>query len=101
MFVFDDIANLTDREIQMVLREVDSKELAMALKGANDRLKDRFVSNMSDRVAGMLKEDIEFMGPVRMSDVEDVQLRIVQTIRQLEDAGQVTVVRGDVNDVFV
>jgi flagellar motor switch protein FliG len=73
----------------------------MALKGANDRLKDRFVSNMSDRVAGMLKEDIEFMGPVRMSDVEDVQLRVVQTVRQLEDAGQVTVVRGDVNDVFV
>tara|TARA_Y100000588_G_scaffold357540_1_gene414812 strand:- start:135 stop:1151 length:1017 start_codon:yes stop_codon:yes gene_type:complete len=101
MFVFDDIANLTDREIQMLLREVDSKELAMALKGASPAVKDRFVSNMSDRVASMLKEDIEFMGPLRMSDVEDVQLRIVQTLRQLEDAGQVTVVRGDINDVFV
>ena len=101
MFVFDDIANLTDREVQMVLREVDSKELAMALKGASPSVKDRFVSNMSDRVASMLKEDIEFMGPLRMSDVEDVQLRIVQTVRQLEDAGQVTVVRGDTNDVFV
>lgn len=101
MFVFDDISNLTDREIQMVLREVDSKELAMALKGGNETLKGRFLSNMSDRVAAMLKEDMEFMGPVRMSDVEDVQLRIVQTVRQLEDAGQVTVVRGDVNDVFV
>ena len=85
----------------MVLREVDSKELAMALKGASPSVKDRFVSNMSDRVASMLKEDIEFMGPLRMSDVEDVQLRIVQTVRQLEDAGQVTVVRGDTNDVFV
>ncbi|MDA0748024.1 MAG: flagellar motor switch protein FliG [bacterium] len=101
MFTFDDISYLTDREIQMVLREVDTKELAIALKGASTEVKDRFLTNMSDRVAAMMKEEMNFMGPVRMSDVEEVQLRIVQTVRQLEDAGQVTVVRGDGGDVFV
>ena len=101
MFTFDDIANLTDREIQMILREVDSKDLAVALKGSGEELKDRIFTNMSERVGTMLKEEMEFSGPVRMSDVEDVQLRVVQTVRQLEEAGQVTIVRGDTNDVFV
>ena len=101
MFTFDDIANLTDREIQMILREVDTKDLAVALKGSSEELKDRIFTNMSERVGTMLKEEMEFSGPVRMSDVEDVQLRVVQTVRQLEEAGQVTIVRGDTNDVFV
>lgn len=101
MFVFDDIANLTDREIQMVLREVDTKDLAVALKGGSDEIQERILGNMSERVGTMLKEEMQFSGPVRMSDVEEVQLRIVQTVRQLEEAGQVTVVRGDTNDVFV
>ena len=101
MFVFDDIAKLTDREIQMVLREVDTKDLAVALKGGSEEMQDRILSNMSERVGTMLKEEMEFSGPVRMSDVEDVQLRIVQTVRQLEEAGQITIVRGDTSDVFV
>ena len=101
MFVFDDIANLTDREIQLILREVDSKDLATALKGANDEMKDRIFGNVSERVGTMMKEEMDFSGPVRMSDVEEVQLRIVQTVRQLEEAGQVTIVRGDSNDQFV
>ena len=101
MFVFDDIANLTDREIQLILREVDSKDLATALKGANDEMKDRIFGNLSERVGTMMKEEMDFSGPVRMSDVEEVQLRIVQTVRQLEEAGQVTIVRGDSNDQFV
>ncbi|HAA77254.1 TPA: flagellar motor switch protein FliG [Candidatus Latescibacteria bacterium] len=101
MFVFDDIANLTDREIQLILREVDSKDLSTALKGANDEMKDRIFGNVSERVGTMMKEEMDFSGPVRMSDVEEVQLRIVQTVRQLEEAGQITIVRGDSNDQFV
>ena len=101
MFVFDDIAKLTDREIQMILREVDSKDLAVALKGSSEEMQDRILGNMSERVGTMLREEMEFSGPVRMSDVEDVQLRVVQTVRQLEEAGQVTIVRGETSDVFV
>lgn len=101
MFVFDDIANLTDREIQMILREVDTKDLAVALKGGSEELQERIFGNVSERVGTMIKEEMQFSGPVRMSDVEEVQLRIVQTVRQLEEAGQVTIVRGDSNDVFV
>ena len=101
MFVFDDIANLTDREIQLILREVDSKDLSTALKGASDEMKDRIFTNVSERVGTMMKEEMDFAGPVRMSDVEEVQLRIVQTVRQLEEAGQVTIVRGDSSDQFI
>lgn len=101
MFVFDDIASLTDREIQLILREVDSKDLSTALKGSNDEMKDRIFSNVSDRVGIMMKEEMEISAPVRLSDVEEVQLRIVQTVRQLEEAGQITIIRGDSNDQFV
>ena len=101
MFVFDDIANLTDREIQMILREVDTKDLAVALKGGSEELQDRIFGNVSERVGTMIKEEMQFSGPVRMSDVEEVQLRVVQTVRQLEEAGQVTIVRGETSDVFV
>ena len=101
MFTFDDIANLTDREIQMVLREVDTKDLATALKGSAPEMQDRIFSNVSERVSQMIREEMEFSGPVRMSDVEEVQLRVVQTVRQLEEAGQVTVTRGESTDVFV
>ena len=101
MFTFDDIANLTDREIQMVLREVDTKDLATALKGSAPEMQDRIFSNVSDRVSQMIREEMEFSGPIRMSDVEEVQLRVVQTVRQLEEAGQVTVTRGESTDVFV
>ena len=101
MFVFDDISKLTDREIQMILREVDTKDLATALKGSSQELKDRIFGNVSERVGTMIKEEMDFSGPIRMSDVEDVQLRVVQTVRQLEEAGQVTIVRGDTSDVFV
>ena len=101
MFVFDDIANLTDREIQMILREVDTKDLAIALKGGSEELQDRIFGNVSERVGTMIKEEMQFSGPVRMSDVEEVQLRVVQTVRQLEEAGQVTIVRGGSTDEFI
>ena len=101
MFVFDDIAKLTDREIQMILREVDTKDLSVSLKGASEKMQERVFSNMSEEVGKQLKEEMEFAGPVRMSDVEKVQLRVVQTVRQLEEAGQITIVRGDSKDKFV
>jgi flagellar motor switch protein FliG len=80
---------------------VDSKDLAVALKGGSDEMKDRIFGNMSEHVETMIKEEMEFSGPVRMSDVEEVQLRVVQVVRQLEEAGQVTIVRGDTSDSFV
>ncbi len=101
MFVFDDIARLTDREIQVMLREVDTKDLAVALKGGSEELQGRIFPNLSEEAGKEVREEMEFSGPVRMSDVEDVQLRIVQTVRQLEEQGQVTIVRGDSRDVFV
>ena len=101
MFVFDDIASLTDREIQMILGEVDLKDLAVALKGGSEKLQERIFSNVSEEVGQQIKEEMQFSGPVRLSDVEEVQLRIVQTVRQLEGSGQLTIVRGDSNDLFV
>ena len=101
MFVFDDIANLTDREIQIILKEVDSRDLAVGLKGGSEKFQDRIFGNVSEEVGAKIKEEMQFSGPVRMSDVEEVQLRIVQTVRQLEEAGQVTIVRGNSKDKFV
>ena len=101
MFVFDDIAHLTDREIQLVLREVDPKDLAVALKGASNEMQERVFANLGEEASKEMRDEMKHSGPVRMSDVEDVQLRVVQTVRQLEEAGQVTVVRGDSTDKFV
>ena len=101
MFVFGDIAKLTDREIQTLLREVDQKDLVVALKSAEDELKEKILGNMSERVRTFVTEEMEFQGPMRLSEVEEVQLRIVQQVRQLEEQGQVTIVSGDTDDEFV
>jgi flagellar motor switch protein FliG len=101
MFVFDDIHLLTDREIQAVLREVEQKDLVVALKAASEEVKEKILSNMSERVRTFIEEDMEFLGPMRLSEVEQVQLRIVQKIRQLEEQGQVAIVRGATEDTFV
>lgn len=101
MFVFADIVKLTDREIQTLLREVDQKDLVIALKTAEDELKDKVLGNMSERVRTFVNEEMEFLGPMRVSEVEEVQLRVVQQVRQLEEQGQVTIVRGDSEDEFV
>ena len=101
MFVFADIVKLTDREIQTLLREVDQKDLVVALKTAEDELKDKVLGNMSERVRTFVNEEMEFLGPMRVSEVEEVQLRVVQQVRQLEEQGQVTIVRGDSDDQFV
>ena len=101
MFVFDDIGILTDREIQVILREVEQKDLVVALKTASDQVKDKILGNMSDRVRDFIEEEMEFLGPMRLSEVEDIQLRIVQKVRQLEEQGQVNIVRGSTDDTFV
>ena len=101
MFVFGDIVKLTDRELQTLLREVDQKDLVIALKTAEDELKDKVLGNMSERVRTFMTEEMEFLGPMRVSEVEEVQLRVVQQVRQLEEQGQITIVRGDSDDQFV
>ena len=101
MFTFADIKGLTDRELQILLREVDQKDLVTALKGSEDELKEKILGNMSERVRTFISEEMEFQAPMRLSEVEEVQLRIVQQVRQLEEQGQVTIVRGDSEDTFV
>ena len=101
MFVFDDISKLTDREIQTLMLEVDQKDLVVALKSASEEMKENVLGNMSERVRTFITEEMEFQGPMRLSEVEEVQLRIVQQVSQLEEQGQVTIVRGDSDDQFV
>ncbi|RMH56220.1 MAG: flagellar motor switch protein FliG [Candidatus Hydrogenedentota bacterium] len=101
MFVFEDITLLTDRDIQQVMREVDTKELALALKAVDDAVKDKIFNNMSKRAAAMLREDMEFMGPVRLRDVEDAQQRIVNIIRKLEEQGDIVIARGGEEELVV
>lgn len=94
MFVFEDIVKLHDAAIQRVLREVDQKDLAKAMRGSNEDVRNRIFKNMSKRAADMLKEEIQFMGPVRLRDVEDAQQRIVQIIRRLDESGEIIIARG-------
>jgi len=101
MFVFEDILTLDNRSIQRFLREVDNNQLAIALKGTNDEVKNKIFANMSKRMAEMVKEDMEFMGPVRLKDVEEAQQKIVNVIRKLEDAGEIVISRGGGDDIFL
>jgi flagellar motor switch protein FliG len=91
MFVFEDILHVNDKGIQAVLKEVDNDELAVALKTASEELKAKIFGNMSDRAASLIKEDMQYMGPVRVSDVESAQQRIVDIVRRLEEAGDVVI----------
>lgn len=101
MFVFEDILLLDDRAIQRVLRNVDNSDLEMALKSANEQVQNAIFNNLSQRLAVMIKEDMEFMGPVRMKDVEDAQQKIVNIIRKLEDTGEIVISRGGGDDIVV
>jgi len=94
MFTFDDVVLLDDRAIQQVLREVDMKELAIALKGATEEVKTKIFSNVSSRAADNIREDMEFMGPVRVKQVEEAQQKIVAVIRRLEESGEIIINRG-------
>lgn len=99
MFTFDDIVNLDDRSIQVVLREVDSKDLGVALKGSSEEVKERILKNLSQRAAQMLKEELEYMGPLRLKQVEEAQSKIVAIIRRLEEAGTIVVSRGGEDEI--
>lgn len=101
MFVFEDILLLDDRAIQRVLRDVDNNDLAMALKSSNEQVQNTIFNNMSKRLAVMIKEDMEFMGPVRMKDVEEAQQKIVNIIRKLEDSGEIVISRGGGDEIVV
>ncbi|MCD5413969.1 MAG: flagellar motor switch protein FliG [Clostridiales bacterium] len=101
MFVFEDIISLDSTSIQRFIREIDNKEMAIALKGATDEVADIIYSNMSKRMAEMIKEDMEFMGPIRLSDVENAQQKIVNTIRALEETGEIIIARGGGDEIIV
>ena len=101
MFVFEDILLLDDRAIQRVLRDVDNSDLAIALKGSNEEVQNAIFNNLSKRLAVMIKEDMEFMGPVRMTDVEEAQQKIVNIIRKLEDTGEIVISRGGGDEIVV
>ncbi|MDD7147551.1 MAG: flagellar motor switch protein FliG [Lachnospiraceae bacterium] len=101
MFVFEDILLLDDRAIQRVLRDVDNNDLAISLKGANEEVQNAIFNNLSKRLGVMIKEDMEFMGPVRMKDVEEAQQKIVNIIRKLEDSAEIVISRGGGDEIVV
>ncbi|MEQ9616921.1 MAG: flagellar motor switch protein FliG [Phycisphaerales bacterium] len=102
MFVFEDIMMVDDRGIQAVLREIDNDELSLALKTASEDLKNKILGNMSERAGALIREDMEYMGPVRLSDVESAQQRIVDVVRRLEEAGEIIIAgRGGQEELIV
>jgi len=102
MFVFEDILLVNDKGIQQVLKEIENETLALALKTASDELRDKVFRNMSERASTLIKEDMEYMGPVRVSDVEAAQQKIVDVVRRLEDAGEVIISgRGGEKEMIV
>ncbi|MEQ8784689.1 MAG: flagellar motor switch protein FliG [Pirellulaceae bacterium] len=101
MFVFEDITKLSDKDVQSVLKNVESAQWAMALKGGSEELKEKILGNMSQRAATMLREEMDYLGPVRLSEVESVQQQIVDIVRRLEDAGEITTHGEDENEEFI
>lgn len=101
MFVFEDIVTLDNRAIQRIIREVENDDLRLSLKVASDEVKEIVFSNMSNRMAETFKEEMEFMGPVRLRDVEESQSRIVSAIRRLEEVGEIVIARGGGDDIIV
>lgn len=95
MFVFDDLMKLDDKAIQSLLKEVENAQWALALKGASEDLKSKIMGNLSQRAAAMLTEEMQYLGPVRVSDVETAQQQIVDTVRRLEDSGEIIVAAGE------
>jgi flagellar motor switch protein FliG len=101
MFVFEDIVTLDSRAIQRVIRDVENEDLMLSLKVASEEVKEVVFKNMSKRMAETFREEMEFMGPVRLRDVEEAQSRIVAVIRKLEDAGEIVIARGGGDDIIV
>lgn len=101
MFVFEDITKLSNQAIQTVLKQVEQSDIAIALKGANEEVKSLILSNLSKRLQEMILDDLEVMGPMKMRDVEEAQQKIVNTVRSLEESGEIIVSRGDGSDVLL
>jgi flagellar motor switch protein FliG len=99
MFVFEDIVFLDDKGIQRVLKDINSGDLALALKAASDELKERILSNISSRAAENLMEEIQYLGPVRLRDVEEAQKRIVDAVRALDEAGEIVIGAGSKDEI--
>ncbi len=95
MFLFEDVATLADESIQKIIKEVDSKTLALALKATSDELQIKIYNNMSERAGGMLKDELEYLGPVRVREVEEAQGVILEIVRRLDEAGEITIARGE------
>ncbi len=101
MFIFEDIVKLGNQAIQRVLKEIDNRDLAVALKGATSEVTKVIFDNISKRLQEMIQEDIEYMGPVRVRDVEEAQQKIVNVIRQLDDAGEIIISRNSGDELIV
>ncbi|GBG09592.1 flagellar motor switch protein FliG [Paenibacillus sp. MY03] len=101
MFVFEDIVNIDNRSIQRIIRDIENADLQLALKVASEEVREAIFRNMSKRMAESFKEEMEFMGPVRLRDVEEAQTRIVATIRRLEESGEIIIARGGGDDIIV
>lgn len=101
MFVFEDIVNIDNRSIQRIIRDLENADLQLALKVASDEVRDAVFRNMSKRMSDTFKEEMEFMGPVRLRDVEEAQTRIVSIVRRLEEAGEIVIARGGGDDIIV
>jgi flagellar motor switch protein FliG len=101
MFVFEDVIQLDNRTIQQILMEIETADLAMALKSASQEVQDTIFANVSTRAADRIREDMEFMGPVRVRQVEEAQQRIVAVIRRLEEAGEIAISRGGEDELVV
>ena len=101
MFVFEDIVQIDDRSLQLVLRQVETKDLSLALKATPQEVAEKVYKNMSTRAADMLREEIEFMGPVKIRDVEEAQQKVVAVIRVLEDKGEIVISRGKGDEMIV
>ncbi|HYK74780.1 MAG TPA: FliG C-terminal domain-containing protein, partial [Pseudoneobacillus sp.] len=101
MFVFEDIVTLDNRAIQRVIRDCENEDLMLALKVSSEEVKEIVYKNMSKRMVESFKEEMEFMGPVRLRDVEEAQSRIVAIIRRLEEAGEIVIARGGGDDIIV
>ncbi len=102
MFLFEDIVHIQDKDIQRILREVDRKDLALALKIAEDKLKEKFFRNMSERASDLLKEELQYMGMVKLKEVESAQAKIIDVVKELEDNGEITInLRGNSDEIYV
>jgi flagellar motor switch protein FliG len=101
MFVFEDINKFSGKDIQTMLKNVETSQWAMALKGASEELKAKVLSNMSQRAADMLREEMDYLGPVKLSSVEQMQQQVVDVVRRLEESGDISLQANDEKEEFI